>query len=315
MSKMLALLGTGLMWASSFAASPLWTFRPLTATTVAVPPDTTITVQYEVTNQSNRAKNLVIQQTTGLTQSSTCTLAPKGRPGSSCALTLIIDGSNLPEGGIQNGPRLCQANSDGSANENQCYHPAPTNVLHAVRLPKLRIGQPFQGGVVACLNSGLNNFIAATDDNSADIEWGGLGTAIGPGAQSNTDGASNTLAIVNRLGNNGGIAYAAKLCNNFEVDSQGNTPCQAGNTCYNDWFLPASPAVFGIPASPTSQLDCLWFNRNEIGGFDNNGVYWSSTQFGDSSDRAWGLNFATVGQGDAPKSFLFRVRCVRAFTP
>lgn len=36
------------------AGSPVWTFTPLTATTLSVPSDETATVQYTVTNQSSR---------------------------------------------------------------------------------------------------------------------------------------------------------------------------------------------------------------------------------------------------------------------
>ncbi len=41
------------------------------------------------------------------------------------------------------------------------------------------IGDPADGGVIACTNGGLNNLIAAKDDNSISIEWGGFGTATG----------------------------------------------------------------------------------------------------------------------------------------
>ncbi|HGT0973622.1 TPA: IPT/TIG domain-containing protein [Legionella pneumophila] len=172
------------------------------------------------------------------------------------------------------------------------------------------VGQPAFGGTIACLNGGLNNLIAATTDNSTNIEWGGFGTAVGAGAQSDTDGASNTTAIVAALGNNGGTPYAAQLCNDFEVDSQGNTPCQAGNTCYDDWFLPA-----GNNSTPTGQLNCLFTNRAAIGGFASD-FYWSSTEFsGDPTFDAWLQEFVNGFQVDVVKINNLRVRCVRAFTP
>ncbi|RUR05217.1 DUF1566 domain-containing protein [Legionella sp. km772] len=171
------------------------------------------------------------------------------------------------------------------------------------------VGQPAFGGTIACLNTG-NNLIAATADNSTAIAWGGFGTEIGAGAQSDTDGASNTTAIVTALGSNGGTPYAAQLCNDFEVDSQGNTPCQAGNTCYDDWFLPA-----GNNLTSAGQLNCLFTNRAAIGGFAND-FYWSSTEFsGDPTSVAWGQDFVDgflLGDG---KFGNLRVRCVRAFNP
>ncbi len=171
------------------------------------------------------------------------------------------------------------------------------------------VGQASNGGTIACLNGGLNNLIAATADNTTAIEWGGTGTAIGASAQSNTDGAGNTVAIVAALGNNGGTSYAAQLCNDFEVDSQSNTPCQAGNTCYNDWFVPA-----GNNVTASGQLNCLYTNRDIIGGFTSDN-YWSSTEFSGNELAAWLQAFGPGVQLNANKFNNFRLRCVRAFTP
>ncbi|WP_367606093.1 hypothetical protein [Legionella sp. W05-934-2] len=316
---LLAILMTRLLVPTAHAGGPMWTFTPRTATTVAVPPGTTDSVQYTVTNQSSRPKKLMLLPTSGLSQGGDCNLAPKGSAGSSCILTININGSNIPAGGIQSGPKICQANANGSANPNQCYQPSKANALHIVKLPNLTIGQPFQGGVVACLNGGKNNLIAATVDNNNGntIIWGIFATT---GATSTTDGATNTQTIVDCLTNGAGACaggidvntYAAGICSTYEVDDQGNTPCVSGNTCYDDWFLPASPAVGGIPSSPTSQLDCLWFNRAAIGGFANV-VYWSSTELNANFARL--QDFFNGARFGGSKDLVNRVRCVRAFTP
>ena len=172
------------------------------------------------------------------------------------------------------------------------------------------VGQSSGGGTIAVLNGGLNNLIAAIADNGTAIEWGGFGTAIGASAQSSTDGAANTAAIVTALGNNGGSPYAAQLCSNYEVDSQGNTPCESGNTCYNDWFLPA-----GNNLTASGQLNGLFTNRVAVGGFAN-GFYWSSTEFSASpAVNTWLQDFSDGSQLAATKVLSSRVRCVRAFTP
>ncbi len=172
------------------------------------------------------------------------------------------------------------------------------------------VGQPSGGGVIAVLNGGLNNLIAATADNSTGIEWGGSGIVVGVSAQSSTDGAANTAAIVAALGNNGGTPYAVQLCNDFEVDSQGNVPCQAGNACYDDWFLPA-----GNNSTATGQLNGLFTNRAAIGGFAN-ATYWSSTEFsGNPALSAWGQDFSSGVALTSSKNLNLRVRCVRAFVP
>jgi len=165
------------------------------------------------------------------------------------------------------------------------------------------IGQSSGGGVIACFNGGFENLIAAEADNSINIEWGGSGASTA--AQSDTDGASNTSTIVTLLGNNGGTPYAAKLCDDFEVDSQGNTPCQAGNTCYDDWFLPARDQL----------NNCLYTNRVAIGGFTADS-YWSSTEdSGNSATNAWSLSFLFGNQNSIGKGSLISARCVRSFTP
>ncbi|WP_259637656.1 DUF1566 domain-containing protein [Legionella jordanis] len=508
MNRILAFLWLGLMMTTAYAGTPLWTFEPLTATTIAVPANGTAMVQYRVTNQSSKPHTLSMQPIRGIAQITTglnvCGNPFVLRGKNSCVLSLQINGSQL-NGPITGGPVVCQ-----QGNPNQCYRPGSANILRITQAPPITdavitvigspltltvngpmgqltitnttlevaatnitsnftgtaldgnvtetgntcanvppggsctltytpgntvvpqtnftiqgtntnalaaaiaiqsgstltainpnsgtasggtgftltgtgltgatsvtfdgvaatsvnvvdsttvtgvtpahvagavdvvintpaggatlangytymataVGQSAFGGTIACLNGGLNNLIAATADNSTAIQWGGFGVAVGAVAQSNTDGASNTAAIVACLTGPGGGAgcpmninantYAAGICSNFEVDSQGNTPCQAGNTCYDDWFLPASPAVSGIPANPTSQLDCLWFNRNAIGGFSDVG-YWSSTEFsGIPTGIAWFQVFDYGLQFVDNKLSNLRVRCVRAFTP
>lgn len=165
------------------------------------------------------------------------------------------------------------------------------------------VGQSAYGGTIACLNGSLNNLIAATADNSTGIQWGGNGSTTN--ATSTTDGATNTATIVTALG--AGSTYAAGLCSNYEIDSQGNTPCESGNACYNDWFLPA-----GNNTGASGQLNCLYTNQATIGGFAS-AFYWSSTEV--SAFLASLQNFSGGGQGSGSKNSILRVRCVRAFTP
>lgn len=165
------------------------------------------------------------------------------------------------------------------------------------------VGQAAFGGTIACLNGGSNNLIASTSDISAAVLWGDGGTNTN--ATSTTDGATNTTTIVGT----GGMPTpnASTLCDAFEVDSLGNTPCQVGNACYSDWFLPA-----GNNAGASGQLNCLYTNRVAIGGFAA-ANYWSSTEHDVSN--AWLQSFANGLEATSHKSFTRRVRCVRAFTP
>ncbi|MCX7117581.1 MAG: IPT/TIG domain-containing protein [Legionellales bacterium] len=166
------------------------------------------------------------------------------------------------------------------------------------------VGQSAYGGKIACLNS-ENNLIAATADNSTRIEWSGIGSTTN--ATSDTNGAENTATIVIVVGANSGKPYAAQLCSNYEIDSQGNTPCESGNTCYHDWFLPA-----GRNKTDSGQLNCLYANRFAISGFAS-AHYWSSTQV--TVNNAWVQHFSDGAQVFFGKNFTFHVRCVRGFTP
>lgn len=119
--------------------------------------------------------------------------------------------------------------------------------------------------------------------------WGGYGTAIGPGAQSSIDGASNTKAIVNTLGLS--QSYAAGLCATYTGGG------------YTDWFLPSS-----------EQLNCLWTTFGTVGGYYPGGDYWSSTESSvNSAYNAISRNFNYGIPTDVGKNAPLRVRCVRQF--
>ena len=177
------------------------------------------------------------------------------------------------------------------------------------------VGQPAFGGTIACLNGGLNDLIAARADNSPGIPWG-VQKYIE--AISTSDGAANTVKIVDCLTNSIGCTnpptpigidtYAAGICSTYEVDSQGNTPCKPENACYDDWFLPAVSA-FGAP----TQLNCLYANQAEIGGFTTSEDYWSSTEFG--GDEAYIQGFGSGLIFEQNKLVSEHTRCVSVFTP
>jgi hypothetical protein len=138
-------------------------------------------------------------------------------------------------------------------------------------------------------------------DNSTSIQWGGFGTDIPAlpnitttaGANADFNGVSNTIAIVAQLGNNGGVAYAAKLCADLVV-----------NGC-DDWYLPSA-----------GELNAIY---QHLGPTPNNGFanayYWSSSEF--NGGNAWGQDFANGIQLTIDKSISslqlsdLRCRCVR----
>ena len=104
-----------LLSTSGHAGGPLWEYSAQSPVCVTVSAGSTETVQYTVTNVSRRSKNLELRETAGLS-ASPCYLATKG---SECTLTVTINGSAVPAGGIQEGPILCEQD-----NPSQCYHPS-----------------------------------------------------------------------------------------------------------------------------------------------------------------------------------------------
>lgn len=144
----------------------------------------------------------------------------------------------------------------------------------------------------------IHGLIAATADQSDGIVWAtadyntvavprtatpATGTGIGTGSN-NTDMiiAQHNASSVD-LSN-----YAAGVARSYEG---------GGHT---DWFLPSK-----------DELNKLYLNKEAIGGFNDSGIYWSSSE--SSTSDAWGQNFDGGGQAYYRRNGGSRVRPVRAF--
>lgn len=144
------------------------------------------------------------------------------------------------------------------------------------------VGMSYGGGIIFYLSGG-HGLIAQTSDISTSAQWGCYGTAIS-GADSTTNGAQNTVDIVNGCSTSG---IAARLCSD---STEGG---------YADWYLPAK-----------DQLNTLYAQQATVGGFLPY-IYWSSSEY--SSSGAWLQIFNSGTQGSNPKSLSGRVRCIRSF--
>jgi hypothetical protein len=128
-------------------------------------------------------------------------------------------------------------------------------------------------------------------DNSL-VGWGGYGTKISVynGAEDKWDGTVNTIAIVKQLRDNGGVSYAAKVCDTLLAFG------------YNDWYLPSM-----------HELDSMYFKKDSIGEIlvlGEDGIYWSSTE-ANSSD-AVGVYFGHFYmRASYSKNHMYACRCVR----
>jgi len=159
------------------------------------------------------------------------------------------------------------------------------------KIPKggLKIGDSYQGGIVAYIDgTGKHGLIAAPKDQSPGVQWYNgkdvflvtTGTAIGTGK-------NNTKRIVQMQGNGN---YAAKLCDDLVLNG------------YDDWFLPS-----------IDELNELYKNRLEIGGFDYTGIYWTSSEGVNRNDIVYYQYFSSGNQSNNYKNATHRVRAVRAF--
>ncbi len=117
-----------------------------------------------------------------------------------------------------------------------------------------------------------------------NIQWGGAGAT---GADSHSDGATNTATIVAEVGHNAGTPYAAQVC--AELTDHG----------YDDWYLPSK-----------DELDAIYQNRAALGiPHYTLRWFWSSTE--EDAGRAWMINFGDGMSQANDKALWGAVRCVR----
>lgn len=187
-----------LLATSAFAGNPVWTFTPLTATTVILPSNASTTIQYLVTNQSSKPHTLVMNAMPGVTQITTgvgiCAnpfvLSSKG---ASCVLSLQVNGAQLT-GPINNGPIVCQQGA-----ENQCYRPSEADILHITQAPS------------NCTYTGDNNIqCEITIDGQTNFGFTNMTYAICRSAQCNYNGVQTDVSCdCDVIDNNQGVDSAS----------------------------------------------------------------------------------------------------------
>lgn len=217
------------------AGSPVWTFTPLTATSISVPRNSTATVQYLVTNQSAKSHSLVMTPITSITQTTTgvgiCsnpfTLSSKG---SSCTLSLQVQGSQLTHS-ITDGPIVCEQGSTL-----QCYKPSPSNILNI----NAGANEYTIGGMV----SGLTDSVVL-QNNSTDNE-----TVSSDGAftfsTALTEGSAYAVTVFTQP-----MGQTCTVMNSSGVVDNANVTNVAVVCASNDTTLSASVSTLGLSVNNT----------------------------------------------------------------
>lgn len=228
-------------------------------------------------------------------------------PGASCTLT-VTPGATPSAAPGDTAPTPAELRLGGSH----------TNTL-SLPVWVLDFGSVYQGGYVFDLDDGTPTTGGVGGKVMAlDNAWP---TAVqandSPLASSPTDGAANTLALVNAGGpppdpNN---PYAAWACD------------QANDAGFTDWYLPAICELgydrdnrgsgCGSAAAPTRpNIQSRLVDAGVSGGLSPLVEYWSSTGLG--GGLTWTQYIGpgpTAAQHAVPSAALSLVRCVRALTP
>ncbi len=155
------------------------------------------------------------------------------------------------------------------------------------------IGENYGSGIVFYIyDNGQHGLVAATADQSTGIRWyGGTITYTRAKADGVGAGLKNTSIIIANQGPDDGNTFAARVCNEYSVTSDG--------VKYGDWYLPS-----------LYELNLLYLKSDVVGGFASSS-YWSSSEYIDS--MAFELNFNSGSQSFAGKHNSYRVRAIRAF--
>jgi hypothetical protein len=210
----------------------------------------------------------------------------------SIAMTFRSTNNNTPQSNFSNSSFVCVPVTCTAGPSGTCISGSSTQSFELKTTAA--IGDPADGGIIACMNGGLNDLVVPAADNDSGIVWAPNLTTT-TGAISTTDGASNTATIVAAYG--ASSSYAARICSTYTATG--------GYT--SGWFLPA-----GNNNTTTGQLNCLDTNQVAIGGF-NRLIYWSSTEV--DASEAWRLRFDNHNKFRNTKDFTRAVRCARAFAP
>ncbi len=208
-------------------------------------------------------------------------------------LSLTINAQNLE---VDGKVKITDMDTAAASAQNVGRESDGTLALMPMSATTYSIGDFAHGGVVFWVTPSGEHGRVVNLYNVADVEWSNVTTEIGGSAQSNINGAGNSIAIISQSGH---LSSAAKHCLDLAFGD------------FDDWYLPSK-----------DEVNLLYTNRNVINttATANGGEafvatgYWSSTENDASTDEAWNQSFFGSGNQQAdPKSVTFHFRAIRAF--
>ena len=131
---------------------------------------------------------------------------------------------------------------------------------------------------------------AAPAETEFRAQWGASGRNVLGTNDTVGSGKRNTQLIIEHLNHTRGARRAAQICADMEHNG------------FNDWFLPSK-----------DELNLIYMNlaQKNLGGFDRNAYYWSSSQYHINSAISQVLNNGR--HLNLNKNNSYSVRAVRAF--
>ncbi|KTC73084.1 NHL repeat protein [Legionella birminghamensis] len=241
----------------AFAGIPLWTFTPLTATSLTVSPNSSAIVKYQITNQSRRTHTLTMKPVPGITQvitsASDCPRLFSLGYQQSCILNLAISGSAL-SANVIGGPQVCS-----QYNPNQCYQPGIADIL---RITKESAADYSVGGSV----TGLLETLVLQNNGGDALTISGDGTFVFSKALTSgssysvtvkTQPSGQTCLVSNGIGTIGNADVSNILVN---CTTTGVTTLE---TSVSTLALSVTGLTeFGVPGNPSSGLPRIITIRN-----------------------------------------------------
>jgi hypothetical protein len=204
----------------------------------------------------------------------------------------VTVGGNVGIGSTSPGEKLTVAGMIQSTSGGVKF---PDGSIQTAAISAHYIGESYGGGIVFYVyDNGQHGLIASTSDQMLGVHWGvnsvtfSRGDGIGAGSR-------NTCIMIARQPAADPSPFAAKVCSEYSVTSNGVT--------YGDWYLPS-----------LHELRLLYAQQVVVGAFAGGTAdYWSSNEDAATASGAWRKRFSDGSEAVEDKYATEHVRAIRSF--